>query len=442
MSVPYERLLSQALPNYTSLARPDVAEVSPARDTSAATAGTTAEQALKVGVDVDGLYRLTYTDLHNAGFDLEGVDPRTFKLHNRGSEVAIAVVGQDDGVFDAADYVLFYGTALHDPYTTRNIYWLSAQGDYGRRMAARSGAAVSVSTAVEMAGMAKANYPLYLPLVGARQYPPGAPVIVPTSFPTLLRAEQDTADWQTMPGSGEDRWFWDKRLSPDSQGIPTSRAYPLLLHNVPKTTTAALRVRLKGYTSLAHRTRISLNGHLVADDTWSGQIQYTQQAQLPQVLLREGENRVVVEAVDTGAVVDQLLVNWFELDDRDSYVAENDQLLFGAPAAGRYRFEIGGFTQTDNAVFDVTDPTNPVQITGITAVGKQTPYQVAFEDVAWSTSRYLALSTTQFKVPPSILLDQNSAWKSPDHSADYIIITHADFYASAQVLAEHRRARG
>ena len=247
-----------------------------------------------------------------------------------------------------------------------------------------------------------------------------------------------------MPSlTGEDRWFWGTRLSPNTQGMPTFRDYSVHLGSIsPAAATAKVRVRLKGYTSLGHRTRIQLNGRVIDDRAWQGQVQFDQEATTPHSWLRDGDNVVRVETVSTGASVDQILVNWIEIEYWNRYLAENDLLWFGAPGEGMQRFEIGGFTNSAIGVMDVTDPANPAQIINIAVTQGGGKFKVAFSDTTRSTSRYLALSSSRYLSPATISLDQPSAWKLPGNGADYIIITHEDFYDSALTLANHHHTSG
>lgn len=63
----------------------------------------------KIKTAEDGLYRISYTDLQQAGFPVDIVDPRKIKMYHRGSEIAINFEGQLDARFDPADYLEFYG---------------------------------------------------------------------------------------------------------------------------------------------------------------------------------------------------------------------------------------------------------------------------------------------------------------------------------------------
>jgi len=63
----------------------------------------------KISVAAEGLYRITYADLQTANFPVNTVDPRLIKLYHRGQEQAIFVQGEADAVFNASDYIEFYG---------------------------------------------------------------------------------------------------------------------------------------------------------------------------------------------------------------------------------------------------------------------------------------------------------------------------------------------
>jgi len=101
--------------------------------------GPVSDEAYKILVDADGIYQLTYTDLITAGVPVDTLDPRTLKLHNLGSQVAIYVEGEADGVFNDSDYVLFYGQKMTTKYTDVNVYWLTWGNENGLRMATSDG---------------------------------------------------------------------------------------------------------------------------------------------------------------------------------------------------------------------------------------------------------------------------------------------------------------
>ncbi|OOP54933.1 MAG: hypothetical protein AYP45_17660, partial [Candidatus Brocadia carolinensis] len=422
LSYAYEDLLKGTILNYDALKRPSVTRArlprsEPEGETMAETSGTITAGApaatLKIGVTEDGIYKLTYSNLTHAGLNLNGLDPRTIKLSNRGAEIPIYVHGEDDGVFNISDYILFYGTAINDIYTSKNVYWLTSGGGTGQRMKTFDGT-------------------------------PTGSAPVADQFPATLHAEKDTYYWQTMPnGVGQDHWFWDDKLT-----APKAKNYSLTLNNLSvSASTATVRVRLKGRTDVSknpdHHTKIYLNTTEIDNQLWNGMNIFDHEVSVSHSLLNEGANTVRVESVgDTGAPVDQVFVNWIEISCFGTYVAEDNELRFGAPNDGTFQFEVADFGSNDIEVFDVTDPASVALIANTSILDNGGNYTLKFEDTAESGTRYLAQVTNRRKPPASIEIDQKSYWKSAKREADLIIITHEDFYASAQRLAKHRRDSG
>jgi len=67
------------------------------------------QRYFKIKVAKDGVYRLSYSALASAGIPLSTFDPRQIQLFANGEEQYIYVRGENDGVFNAGDYVEFYG---------------------------------------------------------------------------------------------------------------------------------------------------------------------------------------------------------------------------------------------------------------------------------------------------------------------------------------------
>lgn len=61
----------------------------------------------KIPIVKDGIYRITYSELEQAGFYVSG-DPRSFQIFARGEEQYIYVKGESDQIFHATDYIEFY----------------------------------------------------------------------------------------------------------------------------------------------------------------------------------------------------------------------------------------------------------------------------------------------------------------------------------------------
>jgi hypothetical protein len=63
----------------------------------------------KVYVKENGMHRISYQTLANAGIPLGSIDPRSLQIFNKGEEQYIFVKGENDGVFHPQDYIEFYG---------------------------------------------------------------------------------------------------------------------------------------------------------------------------------------------------------------------------------------------------------------------------------------------------------------------------------------------
>lgn len=123
----------------------------------------------KISVTKDGIYKIDAALLNSMGFNTSTLDPRKIKIyghhgamlpekisdfrHDDIPENAITVVGQDDGVFDNSDYILFYAQAPHkwvynsvskeyshqtNIYSDKTYYFITVEGDNGKRILANS----------------------------------------------------------------------------------------------------------------------------------------------------------------------------------------------------------------------------------------------------------------------------------------------------------------
>jgi hypothetical protein len=119
----------------------------------------------KMAVDKEAVYKISYDQVRNMGFDLSKIDPRKIRIFgNKGGmlpqangsarpfdlqEIAIRVEGESDGKFDRSDFILFYGEGPdkseldikrqifryeNNLYADRNFYFFTVSTDQGKRM--------------------------------------------------------------------------------------------------------------------------------------------------------------------------------------------------------------------------------------------------------------------------------------------------------------------
>ncbi|MFM7023874.1 MAG: C25 family cysteine peptidase [Flavobacteriales bacterium] len=79
------------------------------------------QKYFKFPVVAEGLYKISYQTLFNAGIDVNTINPQNFQVFARGQEQYIFVQGEDDDIFDPTDYILVYGKK-NDGYFDAQMY--------------------------------------------------------------------------------------------------------------------------------------------------------------------------------------------------------------------------------------------------------------------------------------------------------------------------------
>lgn len=117
-------------------------------------------QWYKFKVEKTGVHKIDRAFLRSLGMNVDGVNPRNIKIFGHGGqtlpllnarnlhfdlpETPIQVVGEEDGSFDADDYILFYGTSTEgyvldndsnlNPYADDSYYYITTSGGPGKRV--------------------------------------------------------------------------------------------------------------------------------------------------------------------------------------------------------------------------------------------------------------------------------------------------------------------
>jgi hypothetical protein len=75
----------------------------------------------KISVGTNAAYELNYNDLLQAGLPLATIDARAIKMYHRGEEIAVRVIGQNDGRIDQGDAIQFLGKS-NDGFSDSPLY--------------------------------------------------------------------------------------------------------------------------------------------------------------------------------------------------------------------------------------------------------------------------------------------------------------------------------
>ncbi len=305
------------------------------------------KQQIKIIVDRDGIYRLTKKSLVDDGAVFKNLDPRTFCLRNRGVEIPIFVSGESDGVFNNSDYIEFVGFRNrnsvaeyeYDPFTNKNVYWLSWGFDDGLRYAEESAKpTVSADNAIY-----SKDY-LYTQHFEKNDY-----------FARLGRVDTD------HPTFIRDHWFFDSGIN---TGTKKDYLFDLIHPNINSTKAFNVEVGMHGltYQEYHHDVDIHINNYFTASGQWSDQKLHVIRNELSTVLfnnyLQNGINEIQISVVgdDATAKYDKVLFDYLKIQYHRLYKARDDFIDFLPPKGypeGLYHFSIDNFDNPEISVYKV-----------------------------------------------------------------------------------------
>jgi hypothetical protein len=352
-----------------------------------------AGQAVTLGVQQEGWYHVDASQLTAAGMPA-GVNPGSLQLFVEGQEQAMVVEGS--GQVSAIE---FYGTGLDTTFSGTRVYWLTWGGNAGSRVQSNN-----------------------------RQQAGGE---APGSFPADVQWQPRTVYFAALLNGDADNFFGPTINSTDPV------AQPLTLNHLSTTTTGAstLTVTLQGVNLGSHNVSLQLNGSQIGSLSFNDQANYTSSFPVSNSLLVEGANNLVLT---TANPEDVTLVDTVLLSYPHTYTADNDYLRLstasGAPVT------IGGFSNNQIQVMDITDPYRVESLAG-TIAQQGTTYSISVT-VRGGSRTLLAFTNAQKSQPASITAHHPSSWHTAQAGADMVIISHADFIPSLAPLEALRQSQG
>ena len=383
----------------------------------------TSPSPIKISVKEKGMFSVSYADIKSAGWEPNTLDPKKFQLKNRGDNVPILFFGEEDHSFDPGDYFIFFGEPVESDMThgntqtkfiLKNVYWLYPSWDDAVRIEQIQ---KSPSTAESL-----------------------------QDFKETVRLEQDVI----MRGEHIGYYFWENfpDYEDEEREDPTSKNFSTNLPGVNTEKESTLRVKVKGENNNPdldpdHHAKVVVNDTFSDDVYIEGWSAYLYEGKIPSSVLTDGNNIITIaNMLDLGPEEDLIRLDWIEIEYSRYFIAQNDELFFSVDNQTKYSITIDGFDNNDVMIFDITDSLNVTGITGFDISQVTNGYAVTFGDQAEDEKAYIALTSSKFKTPQSIEVDQTSDLKQNTNQADYIMITHEDFYDEIQRLASHRQNDG
>lgn len=360
--------------------------------------------AFRLTLERAGMYKLTYGQLETAG--LSGpIASDSIRMCYEDQEISIRLKDGGDGTFGSGDSIIFYGEAVKTQETTTNVYWFTYGGSNHPRMVEKN---------------------------------EGANSDVPPDYGLTLTLEEDHVYRAEAPMTDvNDHWYWATLQNNEDNDLIT---IPFTFKN-KSSASYDVRVQVEVYgrfgVPIPHKFEVRLNGQSVGVGEFTGNHNtgYLFDETIDAAALNEGNNEIAIEVQDVNGTYFYLHVNYVDMTARREFIAENDRLLFGQPASGNWRYEIGGFSGSAEA-YNVTDPNHPVYLQNAGGSGT-----VTFSEDINAPAQYAVSGTSNFRTPLSVTKDSPSHWREPNW-ADYIIITDPLFDAALEPLRQKRTADG
>jgi len=389
-------------------------------------------EALKIAIREEGMYKVTGSDLQSAGVDIGAINSNTLRLFNNGgrelpqsisaqrpdslTEMPIRVSDGGDGAFNTSDYLVFYGQSVNgwEPlsgtspyyqhyihhYTEENIYFLTWDGvAAGKRMTGR----ISESD----------------------------PMLTPTTYTLGLYYKEDEINNYLDSGT-----YWFGRLMAGNSDEQGYSAY--LPHARTTQNSMFFRFQFNTLTYNVHQFNVLLNDQLVDVITVNGARLHTETVSKILSLSASGYNSLKIQYHgDTSE--SQAYIDWFEIQYQNEFVAEDNVLLFHQVDDGASKYRLTNFTSNLIEVYDVTSA-GDVQYISNAEIASGT---LTFVDNAtgYPRRRFLATTTSAYATPASFERIQFANLRAQWAGAEFIIITHDDFYDAALMLKSHRENR-
>ena len=376
---------------------------------------------LKISLHQDGLYRISYAGLLQTGVQPDGINPNNFAVFYKGQPYPVFVSGEPDGVFDAQDYIEFYGrrnpgqNQFYNDYSDTSVYWLTWGGNPGLRVQHRDIAPKTGTT--------------------------------PTAFYQTTHREEDKLYYSgdnnlavfnsdKTPGEG---WIWARIYAGDEFTYNV-----MALNYADSPLPDSLKIKVHGFTNDAvqpdHHLQILVNNKYVSDFYFEGVGDYFYRCEIPKGIVKLGENHVTLRSLgDTGAQYDVLYLDWFELSYPRIFIAADNRLFFSFPDSLQGRIasvDITNFHQNSVTVYDISSLT---KLDDFKIVPYADKFYISLSDTVRTGKKYVAFADAAALSPDRMVVAKPIELRGPAHQADYLIITNRKFRQQADELAQYRR---
>ncbi len=351
-------------------------------------------EGVKILTGRRGIYKINYQLLKNSGFDPKNINPQYLSLFHKGKEIPIYIRGEEDGKFDAPDYILFFAdTLLGDsnyiyPYDTLNTYWLKLNDNKGERI-------VSISS------------------LNVEEIPD-------TLYTDTIRFEKDIDTLYTRKFYPYHMWYW---IEDTTYSISFNLPYA--------DTTSPLYLKWGFFDRTGKNDEISLFVNQARFNNLSlNRNDYTQLS----ITLPPPYARSIATGFNTVSLPDSssypVDLDFLEVSYQKKLISNGAYILFQG-YSGIHKYKVGGFISDNIEVWRI----GGYKITDFTTYQDSTGYGVIFGDSA-SIAPVYYIYVKGTEIPPEHLEYCTSPSFLTSNGADMIIITPKEFLNTANSYAD------
>ena len=383
----------------------------------------------KFKITESGVYKIDRNFLTQLGIPAT-VDPRTIKIYGHGGkmlplknsdnqyfdlpEIAVQVIGENDGQLNDGDYVLFYGIG--------NKGWNAENGSHLNLYAAETYYYVTYGG---QAGKRMQNF----------QQPTAAATTTYTYFDERVFHEQDLIN----VGRVSRRWFGE------SFSVNNQQTFTLNLEQLETSLPVSLEINIgakssaiTNFSALLNNTNAGSVSLDAVSTNWAGsERRLTYQGNL------SANNAAVTLTYNNGGVPSSIgYLDYIAIDYKKRLAGHGKQFGFRVKEAST-SIGIAQYTLTNagniNEVWDVTDPYNATRLGNSSAT-------LIFKDNLGIVKEYQAVDGSNYYTPQTVpsgkVSNQNlKGTIFNDGDIDYLIITNNRLLSAANKLANHHKTQ-
>ncbi|MBN1666619.1 MAG: hypothetical protein JW862_06010 [Anaerolineales bacterium] len=363
-----------------------------------------------------GLTAITYAALTEMGFPVASTDPHTLHLARAGTEIAAEWDGDEDASFEPGESLLFYAEPRFSRWTSTDVYFLWQGDTPGLRIPDRPAAPLGLPAGIAWVEETAEVNQLYTP---------------------------DCFCGFISPGRDGDHWTWDDLKRPGH----STASYLINLPSVDATQPATLTVWLIGYTNLAaapdHRVDVDLNGMSVGSLVWDGKQPITAALPiLPGTLHGDANTLTLTLPGIPGVSIEGAWLDAFSIRAARGSAAFGHSVTFSGQLAP-HAYTLAFNSTTGLRVYDITDPSLPLHLTGVVTTENTITFGDPFGD-EWDgqSHRYMLTTESELLSPVALRPVQPLQTGGDFIGADYVLIAPADFMPALDSLISLRQAQG